>query len=165
MPIIIGIDPGLLNSAWGIINEDSGRMEYIASGTITTHASQNIAIRLRKIYQELYKAIEAYTPTQCAIEETFVNKNPLSSLKLGQARGVAILAASNSGIAVSEYSPRLIKKSLVGSGRADKRQIEAMVKYLMPRANVKNDHEADAIAVSICHANIAATQNKINGAL
>lgn len=162
MSIIIGIDPGLVNSAWGIIRSENDKLQYIASATIVTRSDAPMGERLGKIYDALHEAIKTYSPIECAIEETFVNKNPKSSLKLGQARGVAILAASQLGINVSEYSPRLIKKSLVGSGRADKNQIESMVKYLLPKADVKSDHEADALAVSICHANITATQNRIN---
>jgi crossover junction endodeoxyribonuclease RuvC len=162
MPIIIGIDPGLINCAWGIIKTENDNLQYIASDTIVTSSAAPMVDRLGKIYNALHKAIKAYSPIECAIEETFVNKNPMSSLKLGQARGVAILAANQLGIKVFEYSPRLIKKSLVGSGRADKHQVESMVKFLLPKADVKSNHESDALAVSICHANITATQNRIN---
>lgn len=165
MSIIIGIDPGLINSAWTVINQKDNKMQYVDSGTIVTKSSQDMASRLSKIYHSLSDVITLHGPEECSIEETFVNKNPSLSLKLGQARGAAILAASNRGINVTEYSPRLIKKSVVGSGKADKIQVEAMIKYLMPTANIKTNHEADAAAAAICHANILATQNKLKNSL
>ena len=161
MSIIIGVDPGLINCAWGVIGSDNGNLQYIASATITTHSATPIAERLSKIHNNLLEAIKLYNSVEFAIEETFVNKNPISSLKLGQARGVAILSGGNAGLKVFEYPPRAIKKAVVGTGKADKKQIADMVKFLMPKADIKSEHEADALAIAICHANIIATQNRV----
>ena len=151
--IILGIDPGLVNTGWGIITSSGSRLSYIASGTVVTKASDPMANRLQKIYQELIRAIAEYRPLECAIEETFVNKNPMLSLKLGHARGVAMLAAGINGIPVGEYAPRLVKKALVGSGAAEKAQLAFIIKHLLPLAKINTEHESDAIAVAICHAN------------
>jgi len=161
---IIGIDPGLSMTGWGIINMRGNKLEYIASGTIKTNPSDNIGYRLKKIYTELCDVIKLHNIAECAIEETFVNKNPSSSLKLGQARGIAILAASNANINVTEYAPRLVKKALVGTGRAEKHQVAIMVKHLLPRVILNTDHESDALAVAICHANTSASRRIVNQA-
>jgi len=160
--IILGIDPGLVNTGWSIIESDSNNLKYVASGTIVTNAKDPSSQRLTKIYQEILQIISQYNPVEFAIEDSFVNSNALSSLKLGQARGAAIIAAGVSNLRVFEYAPRLIKKAVVGSGSADKNQIMAMVKYLLPKAQMKNEHEGDAIAVAICHSNITATQKRMN---
>ncbi len=152
--IILGIDPGLLNTGWGVIKKDGSFLSYIASGTIVTKSAEDMSHRLCKISSELETVINLYKPIECAIEETFVNKNPMLSLKLGYAKGVAILAAGKSNVSVFEYAPRLVKKSLVGSGSAEKNQIFYMVKQLMPLAKIANDHESDALAIAICHSHM-----------
>jgi crossover junction endodeoxyribonuclease RuvC len=152
--IILGIDPGLLNTGWGIIKKEGSKLSYIASGTIATQSNEEMSQRLFRISSELEKIIESYRPLDCAIEETFVNKNPMLSLKLGYAKGVAILAAGKQGLNIFEYAPRLVKKALVGNGGAQKDQIFYMIKQLLPLARVTNDHESDALAISICHANL-----------
>lgn len=152
--IILGVDPGLVNTGWGLVKIDnSNKLIYVACGTIKTNSKDNIGNRLLIINQALQKVILEYQPIQCAIEDSFVNKNPLSSLKLGQARGVAMLTASLAKIEVFEYAPTLVKKSLVGAGRAQKEQIMMMVKQLLPKSQVNNEHEADALAIAICHIN------------
>ncbi len=161
MSIIIGIDPGLVNTGWGIINSQNGKLGYIISGVICTNSKQPLPERLCTIYGKLEDIMKAHNLDVCAIEDSFVNKDPLSSLKLGQARGIAILAAAKLGIRVFEYAPRFVKKAVVGSGKADKSQISKMLTYLLPKALVSNEHEADALAVAICHANSSVIMNKI----
>jgi len=151
--IIIGIDPGLINTGWGIIEKIDNNIKYIASGTIKTNSNLCLSERLLNIYNMVSNLINTYKPQHFSIEETFVNKNPLSSLKLGQARGVAILAASLSKIQVFEYSPNLIKKSVTGVGKAEKQQICAMIRYIFPTIVLESEDEADSLAVAICHCN------------
>jgi crossover junction endodeoxyribonuclease RuvC len=151
--IILGIDPGLVNTGWGIILKENNILRYIASGTIKTNSKDSTSYRLKHIYSELFQVFNSYIIDEAAIEETFVNKNNLSSLKLGQARGAIILSVSLAGISLSEYSATNVKKSVVGVGRADKNQISSMVKVLLPKSTAKSEHEADALAIAICHAN------------
>lgn len=150
---IIGIDPALIKTGWGVISIEKNVIKYIASGTIKVNPKLPMAERLQGIYSELDRIIKLYNPDEFAIEETFVNKNPVSSLKLGQARGVAILSASLCGLKVFEYSPNFIKKCVVGAGKAEKRQIMTMIKYILPAVELKSEDEADALAVAICHGN------------
>lgn len=161
MNIILGIDPGLSNTGWAVIGSESNNLKYVASGTIVTNPKHTSSERLTKIYEELSKVIAQYKPLEFAIEDSFVNNNALSSLKLGQARGASIIAAGVNKLQVFEYEPRLVKKAVVGSGGADKTQVMAMVKFLIPKAQIKNEHEADAMAVAICHCNISATQRRM----
>ncbi|MDD2839634.1 MAG: crossover junction endodeoxyribonuclease RuvC [Rickettsiales bacterium] len=151
--IIIGIDPGLIKTGWGVINKIDNQVKYIASGTIKTDVKLPLSERLLNIYNEVDTLIKTYAPKQFSIEETFVNKNPLSSLKLGHARGVAILAAALNNIPVFEYSPNLIKKTITGAGKAEKQQMIAMIKYIFPCANPKTEDEADALCIAVCHCN------------
>ena len=151
MALIIGIDPGLVNIGWGIIWAEKNQLKFIACGTIITKSTSSITDRLAKIHHELTLIIEQYKPNQCAIEETFVNKNPATSLKLGQARGAIILSLALSNLPITEYAATLIKKSVVGKGRADKNQVESLVKYILPKAIINSEHEADALATAICH--------------
>lgn len=147
---IIGIDPGLNKTGWGIIGIHNNNFSYINSGAIKNNVKLPICDKIKNIYSELKQIVELHKPDIGAIEETFVNKNPLSSLKLGHARGVAMLAMANFGLVVHEYSPNLIKKTITGAGKADKRQIGVMVKILLPKSNVKTEDEADALAVAMC---------------
>lgn len=149
---IIGIDPGLNNTGWGIIEKDGNRLGYIASGVIKPQANLTMAERLHKIDSELDKIISLYKPQTSAIEETFVNKSGAASLKLGMARGAAFLAPARAGLEVAEYSANKIKKSVVGAGHADKNQIQVMVKILLPKADFRTADAADALAIAICHA-------------
>lgn len=151
--IIIGIDPGLIKTGWGIIRKIDNQIKYIASGTIKTQPTLPLSERLHNIYSKVDELIKIYKPDEFAIEETFVNKNPLSSLKLGHARGVAILAASLNNLSVFEYSPNLIKKTVTGAGKADKQQMIAMIKYIFPGINLKTEDEADSLSIAICHCN------------
>ncbi|MEL6299042.1 MAG: crossover junction endodeoxyribonuclease RuvC [Pseudomonadota bacterium] len=153
MTRILGIDPGLRRTGWGIIDSDGVRLVYVASGHIASAANEALAVRLAQIFAELNMVIAAHAPDEAAVEETFVNDNARATLKLGQARGVALLAPATQGLLVAEYAPNLIKKSVVGAGHADKRQIAAMIGFLLPRAEAKTADEADALAIAICHAN------------
>jgi crossover junction endodeoxyribonuclease RuvC len=150
---LIGIDPGLRRTGWGIIESDGVRLSYVASGHITSRAEDDLAYRLREIYQGLQGVITTYKPSEAAVEETFVNENPRSTLKLGQARGMALLAPAMLGLKVAEYPANLIKKTVVGAGHADKKQIQAMIGYLLPKAKFDSADEADALAIAICHSN------------
>lgn len=149
---IIGIDPGLNRTGWGIIEYTDNRLVYVASGVIKPPSDADMAERLRVIDAELGQIVTLFCPETAAIEETFVNKSAASSLKLGMARGVAFLAPARAGLSVAEYSANHIKKSVVGAGHADKTQIQKMVKVLLPKADFKSADAADALAIAICHA-------------
>ncbi len=151
MTIILGIDPGLNNTGWGVIKARGSKLNYIGCGTIKTKADSRIESRLLTLYYQLKNIIETYNPEECAMEETFVNKNNLSSLKLGQARGALMLTVAIFNLNVYEYAPNLIKKSVVGAGKAEKHQVMKMVKYLLPEADIENNDSSDALAVAICH--------------
>lgn len=153
---ILGIDPGLQKCGWGVIESEGNRLRFIASGLIKTAASDPLGARLAHIHQQLHKAVETFSPDTAAIEETFVNKNPASALKLGQARGVAMAVPALHGLHVAEYSPNKIKKSVVGAGHADKNQIGAMIQILLPTCGQITADEADALAVAITHAHYKA---------
>lgn len=158
---IIGIDPGLNNTGWGIIEKDQNRLSYVACGVIKPIAKATMAERLYVIDYELEKIIALYKPDTSAIEETFVNKSGASSLKLGMARGAAFLAPARAGLEVAEYGANKIKKSVVGAGHADKNQIQMMVKILLPRADFKTADAADALAIAICHAHHYANNQRM----
>lgn len=151
--IICGIDPGLVNTGWGMISSKANNLNFIASGFITTNSNLAIDQRLKIIHQELARVIELYNPDQCAMEEIFVNKNNYSSLRLGYARGAAILTIALAKKEYFEYAPNLVKKAVVGKGKADKDQVQFMVNKILPKAKETNEHAADALAVAICHAN------------
>jgi len=150
---IIGIDPGLRRTGWGVIESDGVRLGYVASGCIAANVGEELAYRLRDIFEQLNSILATFHPREAAVEETFVNDNARATLKLGQARGAAMLAPAMCGLRVGEYAPNLVKKSVVGAGHADKRQIQAMIKVLLPKANITSADEADALAIAICHAN------------
>ena len=150
---ILGLDPGLRRTGWGVIESDGVRLIYVASGVLTSDADDDLAYRLRALYEGVSGIIASYNPQEAAVEETFVNENPRSTLKLGQARGAAMLAPAMKGLKVAEYTPNLIKKTVVGAGHAEKRQIQAMIGFLLPKAKFESADEADALAIAICHAN------------
>ena len=150
---ILGIDPGLRNTGWGVIESDGVRLSYVGSGRIMAATDAALAYRLREIFEELSGVIASFRPREAAVEETFVNDNARATLKLGQARGIALLVPAINGVAVAEYAPNLIKKTVVGAGHADKRQIATMVGFLLPQAKGVKADEADALAIAICHAN------------
>jgi crossover junction endodeoxyribonuclease RuvC len=155
---ILGLDPGLRRTGWGIIESDGVRLSYVASGVITSDGGDELAYRLAELYQGILSVIAAHKPAEAAVEETFVNENPRSTLKLGQARGMALLAPAMKGLTVAEYTPNLIKKSVVGAGHAEKHQVQAMIGFLLPRAKFESADEADALAIAICHASHRASR-------
>lgn len=160
MKRIIGLDPGLRNTGWGIVESDGSRLKYISHGVAKSDDKQDLATRLQQLYRELRRVIQCYEPHAAAVEEVFVNKNPASTLKLGMARGVVMLAPADSNLSVAEYSANKVKKSVVGSGHADKLQVEAMIKVLLPGAKDAAKDAADALAVAICHAHFSNVEKK-----
>lgn len=149
---ILGIDPGLQKTGWGIIESSGNSLVYVASGLIRPNSKAEMSVRLATLYHELINIIEQQAPAEAAIEETFVNKNPASALKLGQARGVLLMVPAIKGILVAEYGANKIKKSIVGSGHAAKQQVGMMIKTLLPACGTLSEDEADALAVAITHA-------------
>ncbi len=149
---LIGFDPGLRKTGWGIIDVEGSRLIHVANGVVHSDGDRSLAERLVQLFDGLSQVITDWEPTSAAVEETFVNKNPMSTLKLGQARGIALLVPSMAGIPVAEYSPNHIKKSVVGAGHAGKAQVAAMLKILLPQAVINGEDAGDALAVAICHA-------------
>ncbi len=158
---IIGIDPGLTKTGVGIIEVKNNTISFVASATIYSKPSDPFAARLHHFHTSLVEIIKIYKPDEAAIEETFLNTNPSSSLKLGHARGALILSLSLCGLKVAEYSTTAVKKAVVGVGRAEKDQIQMMVKILLPKAEFKTEDEADALAVAICHNNNKSSFSKV----
>ena len=154
---ILGLDPGLRRTGWGVIDSADNRLSFVASGAVTADPKKDMADRLRMLHDGIAGLIETWAPDAAAIEEIFVNRNPGSTLKLGQARGAVMLAPAQAGIAVHEYAANAVKKSVVGVGHADKAQVQAMVGMLLPAAGPQSADAADALAVAICHAHHAAT--------
>lgn len=150
--ILLGLDPGLCHTGWGIIRFDQGRLSHLAHGVIHSHPKHSLAHRLNELFEGLEKVILEWDPDEAAVEETFVNKNPVSTLKLGMARGVALLVPAKFGLSVAEYSANKVKKTVVGAGHAAKDQISMMVQRLLPAAGPVHLDAADALAVAICHA-------------
>jgi len=150
--IILGIDPGLTKTGWGIIESKGSTLRYIASGRIKTTASLPLYKRLVEIDTGLNNVIQQFNPDTAGIEVTFMNNNPASALKLGVARGVGIIAPARHGLHVGEYAPNLIKKSVVGAGKANKDQVMTMIKILLPSSGNITEDEADALAIAITHA-------------
>lgn len=152
--LIIGLDPSLTCTGWGIVAKSGSRLSHVANGQVRTDASASLPDRLVTLDRELTDIVLHYRPDCAAVEEVFVNKNPQSTLKLGQARGVCLLAMARGGLPVSEYATRLIKKAVVGTGGAEKAQVQAMLKVLLPGAKVAGADAADALAVAIAHAHL-----------
>ena len=149
---ILGLDPGLGTTGWGLIAAEGNRLSHIANGELKTKPSAPLPERLADLADQLEALLAEHEPDGAAVEEVFVNKNPQSTLKLGQARGVAIMLAARSGLAVGEYAARLVKKAVVGNGNAEKVQVHAMVARLLPGVRIAGPDAADALAVAITHA-------------
>lgn len=158
---ILGLDPGLGTTGWGMIEADGNRLRHIANGQIKSDTADPLAKRLAALAEQLESLIGDQRPDSAAVEEVFVNKNPQSTLKLGQARGVVIMIAARGGLEVGEYAARLVKKAVVGTGGADKAQVHAMVSRLLPGATIAGPDAADALAVAITHAHHLATSRRI----
>ena len=149
---ILGIDPGLRRTGWGVIDVEGNRLIYVACGSVESSDADDLALRLLTLHQGLARVLADHAPLEAAVEQTFVNKDGASTLKLGQARGVAMLAPAMSGIPVAEYAPNQVKKTVVGAGHADKSQIRVMLGVLLPKADPKSADAADALAIAITHA-------------
>jgi crossover junction endodeoxyribonuclease RuvC len=156
--IILGLDPGLGTTGWGVIRSEGNRLSHIANGQIKTDAKMPMASRLLQLDLALSDVLKEYAPDAVAVEEVFVNMNPQSTLKLGQARGVVLLGASRGGAVVAEYATRLVKKAVVGVGSAEKVQVQAMLAILLPGVKLSGPDAADALAVAITHAHLAPTR-------
>jgi crossover junction endodeoxyribonuclease RuvC len=155
---ILGIDPGLRRTGWGVIEMAGTSLSFIGAGTVTSTDKLSLAERLLELHEGLCGVLDAQAPHEAAVEQTFVNKNPTATLKLGQARGVALLVPASRGLAVAEYAPNLVKKTVVGAGHGDKAQIRMMVSVLLPKAKVDSDDAADALAIAITHAHHRASK-------
>jgi crossover junction endodeoxyribonuclease RuvC len=149
---ILGIDPGLRRTGWGAVEVVGNSIRFIASGSVTSDAGEALAPRLHALFEGLVAVVERLAPDEAAVEQTFVNRDAVATLKLGQARGIAMLVPARAGLAVAEYAPNAVKKAVVGAGHADKKQIRMMVKVLLPKAEFDSDDAADALAIAICHA-------------
>lgn len=149
---ILGIDPGLRRTGWGVIEVEGNRLIYIACGSAQSDETAALALRLVTLHDALVKVVDAFRPDEAAIEQTFVNKNAAATLKLGQARGIALMVPARAGVLIAEYAPNLIKKTIVGAGHGDKAQIRMMLGVLLPKADPQTHDAADALAIAITHA-------------
>jgi crossover junction endodeoxyribonuclease RuvC len=161
---VIGLDPGLRNTGWGVIDIDGNRLSHVAHGVVQSVTALPLAERLVQLYDGLLDVIAQHDPAEAAVEETFVNVNAASTLKLGQARGIVMLVPAQHGLVVAEYPPNLIKKTVVGAGHAAKQQVLMMVNTLLPGCGVKSADAADALAVAICHAHHRSTAAMVEAA-
>ncbi|WP_439271462.1 crossover junction endodeoxyribonuclease RuvC [Pseudochrobactrum sp. HB0163] len=149
---IIGIDPGLRRTGWGVIEAAGNALHFVAAGTVTSDNKMDLASRLCQLHEGLSAVLHRMMPDEAAVEHTFVNKDAAATLKLGQARGIALLVPAQAGLRVAEYAPNAVKKSVIGVGHGEKQQIHMMVKVLMPRASFDSSDAADALAIAVCHA-------------
>ena len=149
---IIGIDPGLRNTGWGVVESQGTSLRFVAAGTVKSQTKMDLASRLCQLHDGLADIIHQHMPHEAAVENTFVNKDAGATLKLGQARGIALLVPAKAGMAVAEYAPNAVKKAVIGVGHGDKAQIKLLVGMLLPKAHYDSDDAADALAIAICHA-------------
>lgn len=149
---ILGIDPGLRRTGWGVVACEGNRLTYVACGSVTTDDKAALAVRLVTIHHGLSRIVEEFRPDEAAVEATFVNRDAVATLKLGQARGIALLVPALAGLAVAEYAPNLVKKTIIGAGHGEKQQIRMMVGVLLPRAEPQSEDAADALAIAVTHA-------------
>jgi crossover junction endodeoxyribonuclease RuvC len=162
--LLLGLDPGLRNTGWGVIEADANRLRHVANGVVRS-GSGLLADRLLRLHQGLTEVVGGFQLDGAAVEETFVNMNGKATLKLGQARGIVMLVPAQAGLPVAEYPANTIKKSVVGFGHADKTQIGHMISMLLPGADVETPDAADALAVAVCHAHHMATSQRLEAAL
>lgn len=148
----MGIDPGLRRAGWGVVTISGNTLSFVAAGTVKAPLEGELARRLVALHAGLAEVVRSFAPDEAAVEQTFVNRDASATLKLGQARGIALLVPAQAGLAVAEYAPNAVKKAVVGAGHAEKAQIRAMVRVLLPRADFDTDDAADALAIAICHA-------------
>jgi crossover junction endodeoxyribonuclease RuvC len=161
---VIGIDPGLRRTGWGIVDVDGGRVAHVANG-VCDSAGDDLATRLCSLHVQLTAILRAHGPDTAAVEHTFVNKDAAGTLKLGQARAIALLVPALAGLAVAEYAPNAVKKVVVGVGHAQKRQVEHMVRLQLPGAEIAGPDAADALAIALCHAHNAQFRGRLDAAL
>ncbi|MGC2203966.1 MAG: crossover junction endodeoxyribonuclease RuvC [Stellaceae bacterium] len=155
---VLGLDPGLRHTGWGIIDVAGNHLTHVADGVVHAAVEQPLAMRLVSLFRQITAVVERFRPDEAAVEETFVNRNPASTLRLGVARGVVLLAPAERGLPVAEYSANLVKKAVVGAGHAEKAQVQLMVRRLLPGCDGGAPDAADALAVAICHAQHAASR-------
>jgi len=161
---ILGLDPGLRATGWGVIDAEGNQLKFVADGVVCPDKTRPLSDRLKELFTGLNDMIAVYGPSECAIEESFVSRNSGSTLKLGHARGITLLVPATLGLVVAEYTPNLVKKSVVGVGHAGKEQVKAMVQVLLPGCTPTNTDSADALAVAICHAHHRATSRRVSAA-
>jgi crossover junction endodeoxyribonuclease RuvC len=149
---IIGIDPGLRRTGWGIVEVAGNRLGFLGCGSVTTREQDGLAERLLVIHDGLSRILDEFKPDEAAVEATFVNKDAKATLKLGQARGIAMVVPARAGVPVAEYAPNVVKKSIVGAGHGDKTQVRMMIGVLLPKADPRTDDAADALAIAVTHA-------------
>lgn len=162
---LIGLDPGLRHLGWGVIEVNANKLSHIADGSVVSMPDDSLAERLVQLETALEAVFATYRPEQAAVENTFVNRDGAATLKLGQARAVCLLVPARRGLPIAEYAPNFIKRAVTGAGHADKHQIKAMVKTLLPAANPKNEHAADALAVAIAHAHAGDLDGRVAAAV
>ena len=161
---VLGIDPGLRSMGWGIIDIAGSRISHVANGTCRS-TGKDLAKRLLSLYVQLFEVVELWQPEAAAVEQTFVNKDAVATLKLGQARAVALIVPAKVGLEVSEYAPNTVKKTVVGVGHADKKQVEHMVRLQLPGAKITGSDAADALAIALCHAHFRSSKSVLEAAL
>ena len=161
---VLGIDPGLRNLGWGVIEVHGSRLTHVANGILHSEGD-DLAERLLSLHAQLSRVVAAHNPAEAAVEQTFVNKDAVATLKLGQARGIALLVPAQAGLRVGEYAPNAVKKTVVGVGHAQKRQIDHMVRLHLPGIAIAGPDAADALAVAICHAHHMQSAGKLAAAL
>src|SRR5436853_4340736 len=161
---VLGLDPGLRHTGWGVIDVAGNRLSHVADGVVHAPIDLPLSERLVALFRQLTQVLDRFHPDEAAVEESFVNKNAASTLKLGVARGVVLLVPAERGVPVAEYSANLVKKSVVGAGHAEKEQVQQMVRRLLPGCAIEEPDAADALAVAICHAHHAATMRSWSGA-
>jgi len=161
---VLGIDPGLRNMGWGVIDVDGARLGHVANGVCKSDGD-DLAERLLSLFNQLSEVVARHCPDTAAVEQTFVNKDGAGTLKLGQARGIAMLVPARAGVPIGEYAPNTVKKAVVGVGHADKRQIDHMVRLQLPGVDIAGPDAADALAIAICHAHHAQSAGRLEMAL
>jgi crossover junction endodeoxyribonuclease RuvC len=149
---ILGVDPGLRRTGWGVVEITGNRLSFLGCGSVTTNDREPLAARLLAIHDGLTRILDQFHPDEAAVEATFVNKDAQATLKLGQARGIAMVVPAKAGLPVAEYAPNLVKKSIVGAGHGDKTQVRMMIGVLLPKADPASDDAADALAIAVTHA-------------
>lgn len=162
---VLGIDPGLRNMGWGVIEVYGSRITHVANGICHSLATDDLGTRLASLHAQLTDVLKTYAPDTAAVEQTFVNKDGAGTLKLGQARGIAMLVPAQAGLSIGEYYPNAIKKAVVGVGHADKKQIDHMVRLQLPGVKLAGPDAADALAIAICHAHHAQSAGRLTEAL